>query len=100
MQALRLQKVLAATGVPPEDLAKSLLVQKALADSGVGGDAIAKVLNRLAKEAGGDKLDLTNLVEKVTKELAQHDGTVSQEDVAKAVALTKAIEVKEGERNI
>ncbi len=80
---------MASSGVSPEDLAKSLLVQAALADKGATGDAIAIALNQLAKEG---KADLKGLVEKVSKELSR-DGGISQEDIAKTIAIAKAIEV-------
>ncbi len=85
-----LEKVLSASGVSPEDLAKSLLLQSALADKGVSGEAIANALNQLAMEG---KVGLGGLVDKVAGELAGKDG-VTHEDMAQAIAMAKAIEVE------
>ena len=89
-QALLAEKVLNATGSNPEDIAKSLLLQSALANAGVTPDIIAAALNELLN---GDDIDLPSLVSALRRKLMENGGSgISQDDIAQAVAVVRAME--------
>ena len=57
-----MEKVLASSGASPEDVAKTLLIQNVLRTRGVPTDVIAAALNKIIKNAGGQK-DLGTKIE-------------------------------------
>jgi len=85
-KALLAEKMLAASGVAPEDVAKSLLVQKALIDAGLSAEDAANVLTDLVGEES-----VAEVNERLEREL-RRDADLSEEDVAKAISLAKALD--------
>ncbi len=75
--------MIGATGASAEEIAKCLLMQAALAKKGVSPDKMAKALSRFIE-------DKQKTLSHVSNNLAESG--LSQEDVAKAVTLSKALE--------
>ena len=76
---------MAATGATPEEMAKSLLIQAAMAKKGINPADIAKALNSMTS-----KDDMEALVRQVQEGLSADGITV--EDIMNAMAMSKAME--------
>lgn len=85
LQALLVEKILAATGATPEDIAKCLLMQSALAERGVSPEKIAQALNEIFKDS-----KMEDLIKLVQNSLAS-DG-ISQDDITNGMSLSKLLE--------
>ena len=76
---------MAATGATPEDLAKSLLIQAAMAKKGINPANIAKALNSMS-----NRDDMEALVSQVQDAL-KSDG-ITVDDIMNSMAMSKAME--------
>ena len=77
-------------GVPPDMLAKTLQLQKALADQGVPVEMIAQAMEELFGEAG-------SVLIPEMKDLLQ--GGISPEDINKILALSKSFSSGDGSKS-
>ena len=81
-----MEKVLAASGASPEDVAKTLLIQSVLKAKGVPADVIAAALNKIIKNAGNQN----SLVTAIENSLKNND--ISIDEINKVLAMSKALD--------
>ena len=77
---------MAASGASPEDVAKTLLIQTALAAKGVPADVIAAALNKIANKTGCQK----ELLAAFENSLKNND--ISIDEINKVLAMSKALD--------
>jgi len=83
------EKLLSSSGVAPEDLAKCLLVQKALAEAGLPPESISSALKKvLGKEMEGQAAVIAERIKAATAGGID----LTEEDVSRAAALAKSLE--------
>ena len=80
------EKVLASSGVSPEDVAKTMLIQTALKAKGVPADVIAAALNKIIKNAGNNN----EVISAIENSLKTND--ISIDEINKALAMSKALD--------
>merc|ERR1740128_894839 len=84
-KALMVQKALAASGITPEIMAQAVMFQKALAASGISPDEIAAIFNR-AVDKDMTEADIANLISSIMQKKG-----CTKEDIDKMLALQKSL---------